>query len=592
MDRKSAKQSYSGFRPGPYSRPKRDVPSTPVRRALDNEGSPVKTPGSIFSKVISMFTPRWTSPSKESRATDVGEKQPDSGLFSPKPASIESQSNMPSQLKPFTFTPVIKTPAMARTSPQVSSPSEKLAEFFRAKGDAPLSEIEMEGVLALMRQAQVEQNTLGSADPVKDTPTKVLEPIDEPVTAPSITEQLYPSAPSFTTPVRARRVVHSQTVRAPRYNPVMSPQRRRAATPSLTRPRNLDLPSSSSPFKPRLVKTAIDLSAPPVFPAPSPLQATDKHLTSPSGSDLDGTPKPLSQTASALLSMISPVGSSSEVAQTIKADRERIGDPAVRPFANPYASSHTLGLSPSRRAARKQSLIGTTPAMQKKRRRIIEEIERTMPEEEKKSASAFDKAIAATSPAEMKITEAKDLATQSAPSVPTTSAVSTTVAAPTTPITSTPVKSQINSPFTQFKPAKSSQLRESMVMSPDPVHNPERQSEIPTSKSVEESQDSQKQKSQESQGTEDIFKATTIPAGFGQGPPLFSKKEEPKFDYNEAQKRAMESSHYQAYAPQFYFKPAEELHDVGEAAQKALDTPSYMVEAYKMKFPFPELHSA
>ncbi|KAK7202787.1 hypothetical protein BZA70DRAFT_285027 [Myxozyma melibiosi] len=634
MERKAPRSTFTNSARGtkPYARPA-TATATPQRAAQRNDESgatPTRTPGgSIFSKIWTMFTPgrnpqqqdgeeETAEDGLESGAVeDETEKSTDEGstakpsklpyLFSPAQPRSYQQFTTPSANPPSPFrfnpeesaTPVASRPSRGLESPSASSPTQKLEKFFRIKGNEPLSEIETEGVLALIRQAaeeaQKEQN--GNADEKAKTSgsplaTEISQPREQ--TPPmSVAERLYPSVPTFATPSRRRPLVlESQTVRAPRYNPILTPQRRRAMTPTHIRPREVELPSHSTPFRartPRATSASTPAISSPSSTSPRALSESKETAGATAAAAVvpAPTPKRISTTASTLLSLISPVGTSQEVAAAIEEDRERVIDPALRPFVNPYAASGTIHRTP-KRAKRKESVLGLSASVQRKRtntsetpvakRSAIEEIERTMPSEERASVSAFEKAVSTATPVKAPVAESSPLTTlekieREPDEVPAAVGVKDTEAKTTTP---PPAFS-----FDKFRPSKSSSLRESVVMSPP---------QSPTKK--------EEKKAEEKKTETTEFKVTPLP-GFS-GPPKItataaaipvtavSKQPEPEVEIERTQEqaKALATMDYKAYVGRFFFYPVQRAEGQQSASEKALEAQELLYSTYKMKYNF------
>ncbi|KAK9389833.1 hypothetical protein V1515DRAFT_591984 [Lipomyces mesembrius] len=669
MDRKAPRHSRLSHSVTPYSRPPRrstlpngDTPQTPIR---GREELHAQTPGSIFSKVISMFTPsRWNSrrhqqPSDgELHTTDTQSAVPEKstsgqsykGDSDEQGAQSDQSTNSPTRYLPFLFSPAKSQPpntpawsveSLAFTPTQVpiapseeqnASPNQMLAKFFREKGDAPLSGIEVQGVMALMQQAQQKQleERRQSTPSLSSFSTQ---------TSPSktVTEQLYPSVPSFVTPARHRSATPS--LRAPRYNPILTPQPRRAVTPMVTKPKTVvQYPTISTPFKSRTttpqpssgkrLKTDSDVPAAEkherkqLRPA-SPATQHDNMSTTPSA-----TPKRISQTASALLSLIEPVGTPSEIAKARAEDRERLTDPAIKPFVNPYAASTPLASTTTRRKqARKESLVGVGSA--RKKRRALDEIERTIPTEEK--VGAFASGIASATPVKP---STHAIAAQSTLKVSTPSARlegDSQIAISSGPSSASKQTPPPISLIEKFKPSKSSHLRESIIMNApeSPVSDTNsvvKESVRPkvslasragaTSKILfpfGSSDDSTPAKAQE-KGDTFAFSVPKPAVSQSAGKPD-EKNAQVGFDgasatfriatpvpatyvsikRSESEKKALSTNDYTAYLPRFFFSgPAKVEVSSGsdDVKQKARDAPEKAFQDYKFRFTFPDLSSS
>ncbi|KAK9318012.1 hypothetical protein V1522DRAFT_418360 [Lipomyces starkeyi] len=666
MDRKAPRHSRLSHSATPYARPPRqsalsngDTPQTPMR---GHEESHAQTPGSIFSKVISMFTPsRWNSPRHQQHSdgelhtsdtqSTVPEKstggQSNKGGSDEQGAEADVSANTPTRYLPFLFSPAKSqppnTPAwslepldltptqvpIAPSEEQTASPNQMLAKFFREKGDAPLSSIEVQGVMALMQQAQQKQ----LEERRQSTPS--LHSFNT-QTSPSktVTEQLYPSVPSFVTPARHRSATPS--LRAPRYNPILTPQPRRAVTPTVTKPKTVvQYPTISTPFKSRTttpqpssgkrLKTDSDV---PVAEKPErkqlrPASPAPQHDMSTTPST---TPKRISQTASALLSLIEPVGTPSEIAKARAEDRERLTDPAIKSFVNPYAASTPLASTTTRRKqARKESLVGVGSA--RKKRRALDEIERTIPTEEK--VGAFASGIASATPVKP---STHAIAAQSAPKVSTPSARpegDSRIAVSSGPSSASKQMPSAISLIEKFKPSKSSHLRESIIMnapeSPVSDTNSVEKKSVPpdeprlapragaTSKILfpfGSSDDSTAAKEQEKGDTFAFSPAVSqratkpdeknIPFGFdGTSAAPRIATPVPATDIStkssESEKKALSTNDYMAYLPRFFFSgPASIEVSIGndDVKQKARDAPEKAFQDYRFRFTFPDVSAS
>ncbi|KAK9353508.1 hypothetical protein V1523DRAFT_348993 [Lipomyces doorenjongii] len=668
MDRKAPRHSRLSHSVTPYSRPPRqstlpngDTPQTPMR---GREELHAQTPGSIFSKVISMFTPsRWNSPRHQQHIDGelhpadtqgaVPEKstsgQSNKGGSDEQGAQWEQSANTPTRYLPFLFSPAKSqppgTPAwsveplaftptqvpIAPSEEQTASPNQMLAKFFREKGDAPLSSIEVQGVMALMQQAQQKQ----LEERRQSTPSL---PSFSTQTSPSktVTEQLYPSVPSFVTPARHRSATPS--LRAPRYNPILTPQPRRAVTPMVAKPKTVvQYPTISTPFKSRTttpqpssgkrLKTDSDVPAAEKHERKQlrPASPANQHDKSAAPST---TPKRISQTASALLSLIEPVGTPSEIAKARAEDRERLTDPAIKSFVNPYAASTPLTSTTTRRKqARKESLVGVGSA--RKKRRALDEIERTIPTEEK--IGAFASGIASATPVRP---STHAVVAQSALKVSTPSAGpegDSQIAISSGPSSASKQMPPAISLIEKFKPSKSSHLRESIIM--NAPESPVSDTNSVAKKSVQSklslasregatskilfpfgsSDDSTPAREQEKGDTfafsvpkpavsQSAAKPDEKNAQFGfDGASAAPSTATPVPATNvlikrsESEKKALSTNDYMAYLPRFFFSgsPSVEVSSGSDdVKQKARDAPEKAIQDYKFRFTFPDVSSS
>ncbi|KAK9247553.1 hypothetical protein V1506DRAFT_531498 [Lipomyces tetrasporus] len=672
MDRKAPRHSRLSHSETPYSRPLRpstmvngDAPQTPLR---GHEGLPAQTPGSIFSKVISMFTPsRWNSPRHQQRidVSDAHNAIPErnaTGISNnggpvEQGSEPEQADNTPTRYLPFLFSPAKANPPITPTQSleplaftavqvppseaQTTSPNQMLASFFREKGDAPLSSIEMQGVVALMRQAQQQQlQEQRQSGPSQSSFSRQISPPS------SVTEQLYPSVPSFATPGRRRSATPS--LRAPRYNPILTPQPRRTVTPAVTKPKSaVQYPTISTPFKSRTttpqpgsekrLKTGSDVSlavkAEPKQVQSAALPATQQDAsTTPSAG-----PQRLSHTASALLSLIVPVGTPAEIAKARVEDRNRLTDPSIKPFVNPYAAPTPLAGTPTRRKqVRKESLLGAGSA--RKKRRALDEIERTIPVEEK--IGAFASGVASATPVRpsSNATSSQPVPKVSTPSprpaadIQITKSNGSSMSKPSPPAVSS---------IEKFKPTKSSNLRESIVMnSPEsPVESHKEQSALSTSNLASETRvvsgislsfdradtftpaverETKNRPSRASltmpastlsfsvptpTNSQNFSKpeAKDIPSDFDKGAQNASRIATPiaativSAKRGESEEKALSTSDYRAYVPRFFFSDPASVEVSGgseDVKQKARDAPEKAFQDYKFRFTFPEISRA
>ncbi|KAK9234957.1 hypothetical protein V1525DRAFT_428165 [Lipomyces kononenkoae] len=665
MDRKAPRHSRLSHSTTPYDRPQRrstlpngDVPQTPMRGGEEHHA---QTPGSIFSKVISMFTPsRWNVQRQQRPTDDENEQQkaiPEKGtseqhnkrapaeleahpdqaanttpgylpfLFSPAKSQPPFTPEKPRE--PFAFTPT-QLPIAPPSEERTASPNEMLANFFREKGDAPLSSIEVQGVMALMQQAQQTQleerrqttPSLPSSFSAQTSPQK------------TVTEQLYPNVPSFVTPARHRS--GTPGLRVPRYNPIFTPQPRRAITPMISKPKPaVQYPTISTPFKSRSttpqpssgkrLKTGSDMLV-AQKPEPKQVQPSSSSVEHGKSTTPSTTPKRMSQTASALLSLIEPVGTPSEVAKARVEDREHLTDPAIKSFINPYAASTPLAAAPTRRKqVRKESLIGVGTS--RKKRRALDEIERTIPANEK--VSPFASGIASATPHKPSVYTTDQLPT---PEISTSSAHPDGDSQLAVPTGSSFVSKQTFpaiSLIEKFKPSKSSHLRKSFVMdAPEsPVldaKSPEKKSAQPKPSPLSDtsgfllplgkvSDDSTEAKDQEHRNT--IFMSPPKPVG-SQNIATPDEWNVPTKVNNapsaggivtavpatvvstartEPERKALSTNDYKAYVPRFFF-PGPGLVEVSsgsdDVSQKARNAPEKAFQDYKFRFTFPDVSSS
>ncbi|KAK9471699.1 uncharacterized protein V1510DRAFT_419371 [Dipodascopsis tothii] len=319
------------------------------------------------------------------------------------------------------------------------SPNQQLVEFFLQKGDDELSPIEMAGVVSLMTEAQnrYAQRVVAARErrlaqpaapapaedaPVATTPTE--SPQASTDTAGPVNENIPPVEAGAQTPApsAAPRSAASTVERSARrtgldytnYDPSvyrrinLQDEIRKQIRPFRTQ-RDIDNEREVELKRQRLDRersqaTLVerDQADEDDSSAAGPSTATP-FLATPTGlpSAARGTPraepgtpaaaqgavdspessrKPISATASSLLSLIQPVGSPAEVEQQAETERALLTDPAIREFANPYAP-------PSRREyvpfPVRQKQAGRTPlsspSVRRPPKRPIEEVKHTAP---------------------------------------------------------------------------------------------------------------------------------------------------------------------------------------------------------------------
>ncbi|ORY77803.1 hypothetical protein BCR37DRAFT_122720 [Protomyces lactucae-debilis] len=100
---------------------------------------------------------------------------------------------------PFSFTPVRAqnasgTPSPYAAPPSSASPQAVLAEFFKNRGDAPFTEVEREGILALVSRAGSPATAMQPPSPVNVTPAR---PAYTPIFTPAAIQTTTGTAPGF-----------------------------------------------------------------------------------------------------------------------------------------------------------------------------------------------------------------------------------------------------------------------------------------------------------------------------------------------------------------------------------------------------------
>ncbi|KAK9451426.1 uncharacterized protein V1518DRAFT_408530 [Limtongia smithiae] len=640
MDRKAPKTRSAQLRPKPYAR-SNIIPQTPARESFREP----QTPGSIFSKVVSMFTPsRWSSHQQSASTLEAADTKDDSAQLSSKfqnaitapianvtsdsPVLVDSQSSSSSRylphlfsplrtaqqpatptasksLEPFTFTPRMGT--SGNESSVKESPNQRLAEFFATKGDSSLSDMEMEGVMALLKQACTQQ--LGE-NATSDILTSSMAPIIHHSSPSSYSryDELFPSRPHFATPQRSMVTprAHTLNVKAPRYTPVYTPRSTRQPVPAKQHPPAWDspLPSLSMPFKSRglvsstsssrLIK-AIESSekvelknlASPSVPSP-PAPTPDAKVAA----SASNTPKRLSHTATTLLSLISPVGSAPEVATILEEDRERAIDPAMKAFLNPYAASPTSRSSPRRKNARQESVFGLKPSA-KKKRRVIDDIEKSLPMEDRSSreasVAAFQSAVASATP-----TKEQTVPLKPAPMPVSAHPVSDTPTRSSSQASDLLVASAGGFNFQgTFKPSRPSTLRQSTVMSPPVSPSYDNKDAIKETRVANLSTfnvGSTAAKQPEPEKTSNPRPLFSIPRPFVEP----TAREETKQavasmtrNFSPEEQKALGGNEYKAYAPKYFLPKAGIVSGLDEAKTAALKARTSEYEKYSEAFVFP-----
>ncbi len=205
------------------------------------------------------------------------------------------------------------------------SPNVQLAEFFKKKGSEPLTEIETEGVLSLIRKVH---------SPASSDPTVLSPPTINPVSFSPVQKS---PIKLKTTPQRRSTIVPQENLvsTTPGYNPIYtskpSPRRR---TTSPEKRRSFKYSSIPSPYrisqKPQQISDKLELS-------PSKRRAVEDE------SNAHDSTKRLSQTASTLLALLENTDEKEEPKRKLSPKN------AQKPLTNPYA------LSPVSRRDRKST---------------------------------------------------------------------------------------------------------------------------------------------------------------------------------------------------------------------------------------------
>ncbi|ODQ67074.1 hypothetical protein NADFUDRAFT_77110 [Nadsonia fulvescens var. elongata DSM 6958] len=276
--------------------------------------------------------------------------------------------------KPSYFTP---RPAV----PFHGSPNQKLAAFFQQKGDAPLSEIEQAGVLALINEANKSGTSL-----LSDTPEQEVE-------------TSYDMDTSFTaTPSRLPR----KSLNKPAHQ---SPNVLREKQVSMSSPSNVrhlkeagaDIRFDNKPltYIPTPYRPGSSGLSSSINMAPNSLVINDNDGLSPNQSFSIPEKKPLSKTASTLLSIIDPVEDNEPANKKIKS--EAVIPDNLKSMVNPYVvkSAVPSKVTPYKRADLRDA---KTPTKQKINfntnnnynasppKNPLSDLEKTMPLEKKEES--------------------------------------------------------------------------------------------------------------------------------------------------------------------------------------------------------------
>lgn len=302
-----------------------------------------QTPG-LLSRVRSMLSPaKLWSPGRRSKLSGVG----------PAPAAEEEQTQDPDKMNdgepvqqpitPFKFPApgdsLRRPSSLSRDSivdsARRDSPNEKLRQFFMAKGDDKLTEMEVEGVMSLIRQAKEQNESAIDIDVVSGSSSAAAS---GPAT-PSQPLRNRKSLPQFSTPVAAQS--RSPATYTPRYGSSASSsaassaakkdtEASKAATPSI---RYMDIPT---PYRPARRSSPLRQSSMSEPGSAQPESASQPEpLSAQSASENDqkpaepAAPKPMSQTASVLLSLLDEGDDKPEEPPK----------PEAKPFVSPYAAS-------------------------------------------------------------------------------------------------------------------------------------------------------------------------------------------------------------------------------------------------------------
>lgn len=280
---------------------------------------------------------------------------------------------------------------MSSRSPTSSnnSPNQRLADFFKKKGDTQLSEMEVEGVMSLINQAKSQDESLIDLNNLQ-SPT-FQSPAEN--AAPKKNESAHEGSVSLSsiglrTPVRMSPASNdSSPVSTPRYSPFYSTTKRPSfpsASKSAKSRKTIHYANIPTPYRPGS-RTSTKLSNPLnlstsqdslVRDAPTEQSTKEKE---PAANKEVEEKKPMSQTASALLSLI---GDDEKEDESKAKDKEKEKEKEkhyndipddMKSFVNPYAS-------PARRSSphkkQRQNLHRESPKPS-----AIKELEKTMPKD-------------------------------------------------------------------------------------------------------------------------------------------------------------------------------------------------------------------
>ena len=311
------RKSFTG---SPYSRP----PATPKQIARSDD----TVPGSILKTLFSpanWFGRSAPAQEEESSESSASDEENSVGMTSSDQQSRQIYPTLP------------ETPVNRISSPS-GSPNALLASFFAARGDAPLSAIEKEGVLALL--------------------SKQTEPTPAPL-------------PSYATPMRKAY--------QPIFTPVRTPAPTAAATEVRRRPGYPTTVPNASPFRHRTPKTGFRArdATPKKYALDDKLTVTEKEGKRP----LDELPVPLAkrakpdepvQVSRTAASMLEILNSDAEPAPA---------EDDIKTMLNPYASASSKIATPRKTPAKK----APRSAIEEITR--VEAIEKRLPYQPKKSSN-------------------------------------------------------------------------------------------------------------------------------------------------------------------------------------------------------------
>lgn len=318
----------------------------------------------------------------EIRSSNVSER----GTFTfppPVPAPRPNLGKLPSALEgdnrlqqPGESSPVggVDRQSFASIAFPQASPNEKLKEFFRSKGDEKLSDVEVAGVLALIQQASHRNESL--LDQYSPSTEKCISTLHSVSTSPVLdrdlhrqSDHLFRGHREIATPIRSNsQVGAASSIPSPRYIPLYT-SHSRTANPNRSGKvrKTYHYNSLPTPYRPGLKRSLGSLVTVSRNDSrnDSEIERRDEvnemhgQRATPAASDLsmhsestisdvemergltklqeDDTEKPLSDTASTLLSLLD-----SEKKQTPQSTKEDRIPQDMKQFVSPYAAKRRL----------------------------------------------------------------------------------------------------------------------------------------------------------------------------------------------------------------------------------------------------------
>ncbi|CAG82448.1 hypothetical protein B0I72DRAFT_142831 [Yarrowia lipolytica] len=329
------KSSLRSLRGSPYDRPQ-PRPSAPAPPAEGHRSG-------LFSRVVGFFRPHKpddpNQPTQSHSPANLARDPPVSALY---PVIDRSRTfeepQMEEEITETVYTPSQTPPRHKRISlGPGKSPNQRLAEFFERKGDAPLSDVETAGVLALINEAASDDPNL--AERLSPTGTQHDRSVRHSMSLANLAgrNETYGSPSKIPRRMEPAASVNG-TLKKSRSMASIGQRNSRVTRSSLGGVRGRPSPMMSSPK--RSARQAL-----------SPNRVTTTNSTSPITSPVSSVAdRPLSGVASTLLSLIDD-------------DEEEVVTPAesspAKEFINPYASS-------PRRPERERSASQLTPPSREK----------------------------------------------------------------------------------------------------------------------------------------------------------------------------------------------------------------------------------